>query len=100
MQVPVVRNPVPDVMDEVDAHPCEGTRRTILADGTSYKEGTPYELDGDLLRAKDILHACAVQTIWRLRCGVGMDDAEAPTQPVMAHHVLSLAKEIGLPLPE
>ena len=35
MRVPVVRNPVPDMMDEVDAHPCEGTRRTMLADGTS-----------------------------------------------------------------
>ena len=31
----MVRNPVPDVMDDVDAHPCEGTRRTMLADGTS-----------------------------------------------------------------
>jgi len=68
----------------------------LLAD----TEGTPYELDGDLLRAKDILHACVVQTIWRLRCAVAMDDAEVPTQPVMAHHVLSLAKEIGLTLPD
>jgi len=72
----------------------------VVAGRLAETDGTPIDLDGDLVRANIILHACAVQTIWRLRCGVAMDGAEVPTQPLMAQHLLSLAKDLGLNLPE
>jgi len=55
-------------------------------------------LDGDALRAVDILHACAIQAIWRLRCQVAIDGLPVPISLYFSVHVLHLAEVHGLQL--
>ena len=54
--------------------------------------------DGEALRAVDILHACAIQAIWRLRCQVAIDGLPVPNSLVFSEHVLHLAEVQGLQL--
>ena len=48
------------------------------------------------LRAVDILHTCAIQAIWRLRCQVAIDSLPDTNPLLFSEHVLHLAEVQGL----